>query len=238
MFMPAALADPELRKFELKRHKLPTADGLVSILCVRDVDALVAQISQAQFERDGQLPYWGDVWPVAVAILRAQLRGPSLAGQRVLDLGCGVGTAGVGAGRRGAHVVFADHDARALPFARFNAQHNGCTSFEVVRHDWCNDHFAQDFDHILCSDMVYEQSHHVPILAQLDRHLRPGGEVWVGDQYRAAAEPFFALARERYRVAQEDLEVHFENVRRRVRIVRLFPLATPPAPPSDPQGPA
>ena len=230
MFMPAALADPELRKFDLKRHKLPTADGLVSILCVRDVDALVAQMTQAQYERDGQLPYWGDVWPVAVAILRAQVRGPSLVGKRVLDLGCGVGTAGVGAGRRGAHVVFADFDARALPFARFNARHNGCPSFEVVHFDWCRDRFAQGFDRILCSDVVYEARHHAPILAQIDRHLLPGGEVWVGDQYRAAAEPFFALAGTRYRVEQEDLAVHFENVRRRVRIVRLSPPAPQPRP--------
>jgi 2-polyprenyl-3-methyl-5-hydroxy-6-metoxy-1,4-benzoquinol methylase len=229
MFMPAALADPALRKFDLKRHKLPTADGLVSILCVRDVDALVRRISRAQYERDGHLPYWGDVWPVAVAILRAQVRGPSLLGKRVLDLGCGVGTAGVGAGRRGAHVVFADLDSRALPFAAFNAQHNGCRSFETRQFDWCSGRFEQRFDRILCSDVVYEARHHAPILRQIEQHLLPGGEVWVGDQYRTAADPFFELARARHRVEQEDLEVHFENVRRRVRIVRLFQLAAPPA---------
>src|SRR5262245_11406420 len=114
MVVEAARQDPELRRFRLRRHKVPTAAGLISIVCVRSIDELLDRVSVTEYDRDGQLPYWGEVWPVSVALLRLVLRGPPLTGRTALDLGCGVGTAGVGAGRHGAHVVFADLDPRAL----------------------------------------------------------------------------------------------------------------------------
>src|SRR5688572_27193815 len=114
MALEAARGDPFLRKFELRRHKIPTAAGTLSIVCLKSIDALLDQVGVEEFEREGHLPYWGDVWPVSVHIARTCSRGPSLAGRSVLDLGCGVGTAGVGAGKRGAAVTFADRDEHAL----------------------------------------------------------------------------------------------------------------------------
>jgi 16S rRNA (guanine1207-N2)-methyltransferase len=53
-------------------------------------------------------------------------------GDRVLDLGCGVGTNGVFAAKRGAgHVAFVDSNVRACALARLNAEANGLKDFEV-----------------------------------------------------------------------------------------------------------
>lgn len=54
------------------------------------------------------------------------------AGDRVLDLGCGVGTNGVFAAQRGAgHIAFVDSNARATALAALNAAANGVKDFEV-----------------------------------------------------------------------------------------------------------
>jgi 16S rRNA (guanine1207-N2)-methyltransferase len=54
-------------------------------------------------------------------------------GDRVLDLGCGVGTNGIFAARRGAgEVVFVDSNARALALAELNARANGVSDFQTV----------------------------------------------------------------------------------------------------------
>lgn len=49
---------------------------------------------------------------------------PELHAERVLDLGCGAGSLGLDAARRGARVVLADLSERALAIARFNARLN------------------------------------------------------------------------------------------------------------------
>ena len=47
-------------------------------------------ISEADFDRDERLPYWADLWPSA-RILAEELAVMRLRGQRVLELGCGLG---------------------------------------------------------------------------------------------------------------------------------------------------
>lgn len=53
-------------------------------------------------------------------------------GDRVIDLGCGVGTNGIFAAQRGAgHIAFVDSNARACELTRLNAQSNGVKDFAV-----------------------------------------------------------------------------------------------------------
>jgi 16S rRNA G1207 methylase RsmC len=54
-------------------------------------------------------------------------------GERVLDMGCGVGTVGVLAGKKtGAPVTFVDSNVRAVALAEINAKANGLTDPAVV----------------------------------------------------------------------------------------------------------
>ena len=61
---------------------------------------------------------------------------PELHGERVLDLGCGAGSLGIDAARRGARVTLTDVSERALAIARFNARLNGvevvCRAGDVI----------------------------------------------------------------------------------------------------------
>src|SRR5688572_10459311 len=209
MVMEAAREDPFLRKFELRRHKISTAAGTLSIVCLKSIDALLDRVGVEEFERDGHLPYWGDVWPVSVHIARACLRGPSLAGQRALDLGCGVGTAGVGAGKNGAVVTFGDRDEHALRFAAFNARQNGVASWSTTRMDWSTGALPGPFDLILCADVVYERRNYGPVLRQIEDSLAPGGTAIVGDPFREQSDAFFELAARRFEVEIEESSVHF-----------------------------
>ena len=63
---------------------------------------------------------------VGTRMLLRSLRGYSVAGARVLDLGCGTGALGLALATRGAgHVDLVDRDALALAFAAENARRNG-----------------------------------------------------------------------------------------------------------------
>jgi 16S rRNA G1207 methylase RsmC len=75
-------------------------------------------------------------------------------GDRILDLGCGVGTNGIICGRRGgptSQVTFVDSNCRAAALAELNAAVNGLTGFDV-RTNWNLDDLPRrHFDVVLAN---------------------------------------------------------------------------------------
>jgi 16S rRNA (guanine1207-N2)-methyltransferase len=82
-------------------------------------------------------------------------------GDRVLDLGCGVGTNGVfasqRAGERG-HVAFVDSNARACALTELNAANYGVTSFQVFATARVEGPPADSFDVVVANPPYFAQS--------------------------------------------------------------------------------
>src|SRR5919108_5440352 len=94
-----------------------TFDSLtIELLRVADVDSLLDRLPRIQFRPDERLPYWADLWPSAMALARHLWQATALRGLRVLELGCGLGLAGIVASRKGGVVTFTDYEADALAF--------------------------------------------------------------------------------------------------------------------------
>ncbi len=79
-------------------------------------------------------------------------------GDRVLDLGCGCGVAGVFAAQRvgpEGHVVFVDSNVRAAALAEQNARANGVASFRVVASATAAGLEERSFDAVLANPPYY-----------------------------------------------------------------------------------
>ena len=107
-------------------------------------------------------PLWAAAWPSGTATALHLLEHPELiAGKRVCDVGCGVGTAGIAAGLAGAReVILADRSPLALECAMAGAVANGVGSrCEARTVDWhCASSertLAGPFDVILACDVFY-----------------------------------------------------------------------------------
>src|SRR5919107_3395963 len=72
------------------------------------------------------VPYWSVLWRSGVALAR-ELEGAPLAGQRVVELGCGMAVPSLVAARAGATVLATDVDSEALELVGRNARENGVT---------------------------------------------------------------------------------------------------------------
>ncbi|MBI1809170.1 MAG: class I SAM-dependent methyltransferase, partial [Gemmatimonadetes bacterium] len=181
----AALDD----RFVIVESSLVVAGVDVTIEHPRSADDL---INEADFDKDERLPYWADVWPssTALAAVVAALDG---AGQRALELGCGLGLVTIAALRAGFDVVATDYYDDALRFARRNALGNAQRAPQTRMVDWRD--FPADlgtFDLVLASDVLYE-SHYAPLIAgALDATLAPGGRALVADPGRLAVPDFLA----------------------------------------------
>ena len=163
----------------------------LALLRPRDPDTL---IDEEAFAQDEFLPYWAELWPSALALARALP--VDLAGQAVVEVGCGLGIPSLVAAARGAQVTAIDWAPAAIELLRENATRNGL-SLEGQVEDWRT--FAGSFDLAIAADVLYEQRNVEPLLELLPKlaptmflaepgrragneFLRRGSELWTVEE--------------------------------------------------------
>ena len=164
----------------------------LGVFLPRRPDDLLEETDAAGFSAsDEKMPYFASLWPTTRSLVDRILQGPDLGGLRLLDLGCGVGAAGLAALRRGARVVGLDWEERACLLAAAAAERCGL-SFEALHAcDWRRPpEELGRFDRIVASDVLYEERNVAPVAAFLAAHLRPEGRAWIADPGRPHARRF------------------------------------------------
>lgn len=154
---------------------------------VADQDALLAGVrTDADLEA---FPYGLMLWPSAIALAEAVWEaGDTLRGTRVLELGCGIGLAGLAAAARGARVTQTDYQPQALELAARAAALNGIDGVARRTGDWRDwPDTLTGFDRVIASDILYERGLHDALTVLLPRLPTPGGEVWIADPLRPQA---------------------------------------------------
>jgi predicted nicotinamide N-methyase len=144
--------------------------------------------------KDDYMPYWADIWPAARMMAKAILREPPERFQRrddkpmiALELGCGLGLAGVAALKRGLNVIFSDYDLTALRFAERNAKLNGHSDFQMLPLDWRFPPDGLQVPFIIAADLTYELRNIDPLIALIKKMLLPDGTCLLTDPDRAPA---------------------------------------------------
>lgn len=176
-------------------------------------------------QRDDYMPYWAYLWPGAFLLAEHIAAESWTAGQQAIEIGCGLGLAGLVGLSRGLRVRFTDYDEAPLRFVEESARANGFdpAAFTSCRLDWRGP-LTEQFPIILAADVLYERRL-VPLVANvIARMLEPGGVALVADPYRVAAEGFddvvrsLGLACETRNVVVERSE--FGNLRGALRRIR------------------
>lgn len=201
MVLPAAAHsrnDPAIReRYDTVLREVRVGEEVFTLLAVRDTNALVDAIDPAAFAADERFPYWADLW-VSSVVLAEHLSGLA-AGTRVLELGCGLGLAGIAAARAGATVTLTDIDPDALLFAAENTALNlepgQRERVTISPMDWRGPGPQAQFDLVIGSDIVYERRFFEPLLAMLSHIIAPGGAVLLAEPDRAVGKDFLAQAR-------------------------------------------
>src|SRR3954470_24531471 len=192
---PAALLDLAVRRVEL-----PSGD--VVLVRPRDWPALL------DAERAGgrDAPFWAVTWQSGEALARRGAESP-LRGRGVLDVGCGLGLLSIAAGRAGADVLAVDANPDAVAFAAENLALNAVEADAAVA-AWDEPDLvhAGPFDLVAGGDVLYSARGAQALLPALDALVGEGGEVWLADPGRAAAEAFLTAARSDWDVRTEPLD--------------------------------
>ncbi|WP_422927373.1 class I SAM-dependent methyltransferase [Singulisphaera sp. PoT] len=162
----------------------------VKVVRPADPDRLLDDPAVRALNRqDDYMPYWAYLWPGAFLLAEAVGREPWAEGTKALEIGCGLGLAGLVGVGRGLHVNFTDYDEDSLGFVARSVEANGfdpshCTT---ERLDWRELPETQ-YPVILGADVLYEHRL-VPLVADLlAKMLAPDGFALVAGPYRVATE--------------------------------------------------
>jgi predicted nicotinamide N-methyase len=184
--------DLVVEKFSYNNYEL-------SLYRVKNLDELVDQVTDDEFNLDERLPYWAELWPSAAALSRFLLENPGLLENRnVLELGCGLGLTSMIAHRqRPLHLICTDYENAALELTRKNFELNNLEPPELKLMDWRSPDFDNEFEIILASDILYEKRFFEPIFSLFEKLLARDGLIILAEPNRSIAREFFMRLKER-----------------------------------------
>lgn len=181
---PAAVAGYPVRK-----ERLRTGNQAVDLLVVDQLEKYVDRDSLLGDPGAVEPPYWAHLWPAARVLAARLAERESWAGQRVVELGCGLGLPAVIAAMKAGVVTAVDTAPEALAMTRANAELNGCT-VNVVRGDLRHPPFAGSFDLCLAADVTYDPILQRALAAFLAVHLATNGLAWCVESVRTVDSGF------------------------------------------------
>ncbi|OYU91308.1 MAG: SAM-dependent methyltransferase [Burkholderiales bacterium PBB5] len=144
-------------------------------------------------------PLFGLLWPSGAHLAAHLALRPVLLGERVLEIGCGLGLASLVGHRRGADVTASDCHPLAELFLAENLRLNGLPPMKYRHGQWgkvsatavlAGNQVLGEFDLIIGSDVLYERDADGTLADYIALHATPLAEVWIVDPDRGNRPAF------------------------------------------------
>jgi predicted nicotinamide N-methyase len=179
-----------LGRYETQIYVIPIAGMTVRVLGPRYPHALNDDPAVRQrAEADGYQPHWAQPWVAAVMLAEHVIQHGVSKQEPILELGAGLGIAGVALAMAGYRMIVTDYDEDALRFVRASAELNGAELQAARCLDWRQPP-AESFETIVGADLLWEKGNHAPLAALLAACLRAAGQAFLSDPNRSATEAF------------------------------------------------
>ena len=188
----------------LRQFEITVSDRIWRVFAAPNQDELLSIAEDFELFPFGLL-----LWESAVGLAKNLAANPALvAGKRVLEIGAGVGFAGMIARQLGAFVRQTDYQADSLKLAKFNARINEVNGIETFLADWRVWTHTPKYDVILGADVTYERGMHFHLENIFVQNLAPGGCILLSDPGRPQSLDFAAhLEKSGWKVSLESISV-------------------------------
>lgn len=161
-----------------------------------DLDAIINQMTNEQFEKDERFPYFFAIWDSGLLLAQHIIdNSPNLHEKTILELGAGTGVCGIAlAVNENCRVIFTDYEEYSCHLCRHNCEINNLHNFDTVTADWRNfPDIKENIDIVVCSDVLYEKKQVTPLFNVVNTFLQKKIPVYLADPGRAYISNFLRL---------------------------------------------
>ena len=190
---------------------------------IGDTDKLIESMNETEFKSEDRFPYWAELWPSSLGLGEHILENRQyFKNKKVLELGCGLGLAGIAARAAEADVLFTDYDPVALEFTRRNFKRNFGYLPEVQLMDWRFPSLRETYDIIIGADILYERKMLTPLLTFYSQALKDNGWILIAEPGRRMAREFFSMLEEHmWKYKTDQRTVNLNNKQQVIYIYRI-----------------
>ncbi|WP_028575171.1 class I SAM-dependent methyltransferase [Desulfonatronovibrio hydrogenovorans] len=203
-----ALMEAASQKFDLVFEDVTVGDYSLKILQIADLEKYVDLLAEGPADKI-ELPFWAKIWPASILLSYYLVSlSPDPHPQKMLELGSGIGLAGLFAAARGFEVVLSDNSPEALLFAKINILKNNLQHrARVALVDFTADRLDERFQYIIGSEIFYKESGYRGLVKFLLAHLEsdPQAQVVLAADYRRQAKKFFQPAAREFHIDQKNI---------------------------------
>jgi predicted nicotinamide N-methyase len=214
------------QRYNLEWADIQLGQVKLKILQIRDLEDYLVSNIEAQGLSLENFPYWAMVWDAALVLADFLVKQEPHPGRKMLEIGAGLGFAGLCAAARGHQVTLTDNIPDALAFARLSEYHNKLANIRVEPLDWMKMTLEGRFDWIVGSDILYEQKTFAPLTNVLARYLKPGGKIYLAQGIRGTGpKAFFDLIKDTYSVRYQEKKLQTGEGEKKLLFFEIQPKA-------------
>lgn len=181
------------KKYDVATTTLTIAGKPLKILEMKDFEGYVDKLVESTEVGLMNFPYWAKIWEASILLSYFLGKQPVALGQRILEIGAGMGVVGVYAALCGHKVTISDNNDDALLFAQANVILNGATQAEVRKIDWNRpEDLDGTYDMIVGAEVVYDRENYPLLVSFLRRALAPDGMIFLAKHTSLHTPLFFA----------------------------------------------
>ena len=151
--------------------------------------------------------YWDKIWPSEMALaefLVQEYYPDKLKGLTVMEIGCGVGLAGVVAAQLGAFTMLSDMVPITLVGVKETCEINQITNFDTCILDWSSSiDLTEQYDIVIGSEVFYDKNNLPDISKVLNGVLKTGGQAFFSDPNRLGLNTIEFHFRKRFTLSIE-----------------------------------
>ncbi len=193
---------------------------IFNILAPQDLEPFVA--GKDIFKEASEFPFWIKIWEASVILAHFMASLPSVPGQKILELGAGLGVTGLVASHFGHNVLLTDYGDEVMDFARISAAVNDCKTCSFDTLDWLDPKDLGKFDVIIGSEILFHQKFFDPLLSIFDKYLKPEGTIYMAhDSRRQSLGAFLPLCEKNFSIGVKKIDMKSNDENFSIILTRL-----------------
>ena len=210
-----------LKKYEVDKTELKIGNRRFKFFLPQDISKFVNQ--EDPF---ADFPLWAKIWEGAIVLAdyvsRLNLEIP----KSFLEIGAGIGVAGIVVASYGHSVTITDYNKDALNFAWANIHINlgdEAKNVKIKKLDWRNPEIDVKYDYIIGSDVVYREEDFDPLIRLFDAALDKKGEIILSETFRKNSLRFLEILNTKYKLKAMKKVLRSHDEETHVILIRAQP---------------